>query len=270
MAAQPATPPNSNSKELFIIDGGTVRHVEMIERRTVDTVDFLNRVQVKKQDISTPILPIGTRLYKVVGKDTMYIIERRPAIWNVTYGQSKDLYALAIPWQLYRIFVNSNGALGNVSLAFSTKPIRAEADNVYFTALPNQFDGIACCMGSAFNEIAGDKSTSINEKLDRAVAYFQESAFNDDLPVYDDRIPDAIRNTKLANSEHPADQNLPNYIKVGLDPNSTTNRRVLSRWHVWTMRGLHESEQITLSGICNMSWRRYANFASFSNSRTRE
>lgn len=246
---------------MAISSDGLVQLVEIRHMKTINESDLLADIRNSGEQ-STPILPIGCRLYREGadsrgGSDIIrrYTIERPPQILRpyVRGGRDPDTgdrrpdfqFEIAIPFTIYTFRVGRDNSIPTVPLTYwTTKPVTSISDPMYLYAFPNHYSNAdqagQACFGSEYDGIRdcrrSDGSYDLSKYVEYTDNYIMASRFNADLGdgnLLSSIQPVAWSSMDLASA---TEEELPEKERI---MGAGHFVKAMARAHLWTARSLN-------------------------------
>lgn len=248
-----------NTKRLLLVDGDETQVLSVTTERVVRTLDLFDRIQIPRDNVMTPILPIGCRRYISDRDRQAYVIEAAPSTWIVNHVRHPDMvFEIAVPHVILYLGTNGN-IINHEMLFFAKEPIKSLSSPVFYSALPNQRSDGTCCAGHDFDYISGGREP-LCDRLNKAMPYFKSSMFNDDLNPYTDNIPteiSTVHQNDAARAQFPVD----NIYRTLAETSPSPSERLIAKWHMWTQWKIQTlGRPETLVSICRLPWRAAGEF----------
>lgn len=159
------------------------------KKKTVST-GLLLKTLSDASGLSTPLLPPGTRLYKIERNITKIYIEvppqKRKTIYNNRSGKGIFNDYVPMPWELFCFEFSPSGSqmtLSGCHVYAMKNPIMGMDTPLYYMPLPNVFGDCRVCWGNTLY----NNSTSVIQNMTQAykfISIFHDAEFNTDLTVH--------------------------------------------------------------------------------------
>lgn len=167
-------------KTFLRVEGDAVHIVTERVERTVRLGDLLDEVS-RERGISTPILPVGCRMFRQNGDRSMFIIEQSPTtrsvVWSGMDEEGREQWKLAFPYIIFTVvFRGTAVSTEECRVFYRVNPLGNGDDSVLRTNLCNVYQEGRICTGDV--RISGE---TLAQKAESFVANFWRSRFNSDL-----------------------------------------------------------------------------------------
>jgi hypothetical protein len=235
--------------QVVIIGDETI--LQRVQRiKTVATADVIQALTTSR-GLETPFpLPPNCLNYRINGATSVFTIQIPPGIVGVKHQSTGGvIYGLALPWQIY-IVRCMNQDVAEVAIFFAKKACVSLDDDLFKSALPNQYQNGACCEGTAINRISTSRTIPLTDKVEQVIAALRtESSYNNDLAGYQEAWPDEFRDQEFLTELFPRESNA--YRSVYRNDNSAA---ILRQWHHWVAATERDAPGTAMTAICNLGW----------------
>lgn len=168
------------NRQYFRIEGEAVHLVSETIQRTVKLGDLLGEI-AKEKTVTTPMLPLGCRMYSQREGRSIFVIEQAPitrqVVWSGMDNNGNEKWKLALPYVVFVVVFSGEAvSTGECRVFYRTSPLGNGDEKIFRPNLCNVYAQCTICTGSARVE-----GTSLAQKAESFVAAFWGSRFNGDL-----------------------------------------------------------------------------------------
>ncbi len=177
----------SGTTERIIMEGDAVHTVTETITKTVSLTDFMAACKAQGE-ISTPIMPNGTKFYRKKNERSVLVVEKPPQTRTITWkgmdmDPTKTRWKLSFPYTVFVFEIIDPLNINSARFFFRTKTIGDLTDMLYKSSLTNIYDTYKICTGYGPSGMRALGNT-LSEKVDNYIAAFWHSDFNTDLAEY--------------------------------------------------------------------------------------